>query len=277
MKKSICFSVVFLLLFSYYGATQCCMRSKTKEEPHSKTVARSKTPSTQFAKSTPANKWIPYVESSYQLGLCGESFPVAFTAGAEKKLSKHLSVGADVHGWNTHYQMYCDNVFSKGNYTSLIPAVKLNFYPSRQYKGFFVGAGIGYAFARDRGTEQTYTYTPATGKNNLTGSATPGNWDFNTVATSIQWGLSFKINRVPVTFVNTNYLGKSTVGYGPLATGVGLRVGLAQVARERKSSCSSSRIRIVERSCILQKAKTGSSQQKSKSNCSSRCGSIKKI
>ena len=186
------------------------------------------------------NAVTPFIEFSYQLGLCGESSPYTFMAGIEKPVAKHLSVSADVHLWKTDYENWCCDIYSKGTYTSVIPSVKIKFDPGKPNKGFFIGAGLGYVFANDRGTEQPYLYDAATGTKTVGGEITRGNWDFQSISPSFNWGVAFKISKFPVAIVNTNYFGKTTWGWGDIATGVGLRFGLRRVSGgccEKKKKC----------------------------------------
>jgi hypothetical protein len=184
--------------------------------------------SAQEKKEQKPNRITPFIESSYQLGLCGESNPFAFILGVEKPVAKHLSVSADVHLWKTDYETWCCDIHSKGTYTAVTPSIKIKFDPGKPNKGFFIGAGIGYVFTKDRGTEQPYLYDAA-GTKTMSGEITNGNWDFQSIAPSFNWGIAFKISRFPVALINTNYFGKSTWGWEDIATGVGLRFGLRKV------------------------------------------------
>ena len=171
----------------------------------------------------------PFIEVSNQLGLCGEKNPYAFLAGVEKPIAKHLSVSADIQIWKTDYENWCCDIYTKGSYTHILPSVKIKLDPGKQNKGFFIGVGLGYVFAKDRGTEQPYLYDPATGTQKTGGEITNGNWGFQTISPSFNWGLTFKVCKFPVTLINTNYFGKTPWG-GPLATGVGLRFGFKRDA-----------------------------------------------
>jgi hypothetical protein len=172
------------------------------------------------------NKLTPFIEVQYNLGLCGESNPLSFTAGLQKSLTRKLTLSYDINYWNTSYENYCCNVYSKGKYIAVIPSVKLTWNAGkRKDRGFFAGVGLGYIFAKDRGTEQSYSTTPGTNEMVFTKSAVAGNWDFNSIAPSFSWGVGLKVFRLPVSFVNTNYFAKSTLGWGPVSTSAGIRIG----------------------------------------------------
>jgi len=179
---------------------------------------------------------MPYTEVLYGLGLCGESNAFSFIGGIEKPVAKHWAVSADIHYWKSDYENYCCDVYSKGTYSSIIPSVKMKFDPGKRNKGVFIGVGLGYVFARDRGTEQPYSYDPSTGIKIMGKDITNTNWDFNSIAPSFNWGVSFKIARFPVSLINTNYFAKLPWygGLNPITTGVGMRVGFRKVG----SKCS---------------------------------------
>ena len=169
----------------------------------------------------------PFIEVSNQLGLCGEKNPYAFMTGVEMPVAKHLSVSADIQIWKTDYENWCCDMYTVGSYTHILPSVKIKLDPGKQNKGFFIGVGLGYVFAKDKGTEQPYSYNAATGIKTIEGEITKGNWGFHTISPSFNWGIAFKICKFPVSVINTNYFGKTPWG-GPLATGVGLRLGLVR-------------------------------------------------
>jgi len=241
MKKSICLSVVFLVAFSYYGATQCCFRSKSKEDPKSKSVSNS--------------KWMPFVGPSLQANLIGTKNPLAFVGGIEKPVSRHVIVGSDIQFFKSNYENWCDD-HRVGNYTRVIPSVRVVFDPGKIYRGVFVGAGLGYAFINDQGTKQAFTTDKATGLYTYQGTLVHGSWYKNTIAPSVSLGVGFKLHRIPVGISNTFYFGDTDDGT-PLSFGLNLRVGLSKVPKERSRSCGSIKAR--------------SSEQKSKSSHRSCC------
>jgi hypothetical protein len=265
MKKSICLSVVFLVAFSYYGATQCCLRSKSKKDPKSKSEAQakcqSKTFSKSFSKSVSNSKWMPFVGPSLQANLIGSKNPLAFVGGIEKPVFKHVIVGSDIQFFKSNYENWCDD-HRVGNYTRVIPSVRVVFDPGKIYKGVFVGAGLGYAFVNDQGTKQAYTTDKATGLYTYQGTPVNGSWYKSTIAPSVSLGAGFKLHRIPIGISNTFYFGDTGDGT-PLSIGLNLRVGLSKVPKERSRSCGS--------------IKTKSSEQKSKSNSSHRSCCMPKI
>lgn len=201
------------------------------------------------------SKIIPYFEASHQVGgggLCGITNPFAFIGGIEKQVSKHFTVSTDLLFWKTNYEYWCCDFYSKGEYQSVIPSIKLKFDPGKQYKGFFVIAGIGYSFTKDRGTEQSYVVDASSGVKSFQGSATQGNWDINGLAESISWGFSFKIAGHPVSVINSNYLANAVVGsqgisfvqWSGISTAVGIRLGLSKATNfkscEKNKNCHKS-------------------------------------
>lgn len=180
-------------------------------------------------------KWTAFIEPTFQFGLCGNGNPLGLTAGTEKQIMKHISVSGDVQVWKTNYENWCCDVHSVGKYSTVIPSLKFRFDPGKQNKGFFIGAGIGYAVVRDHGSEEPYTVDPASGTKTNNGAMTPGNWDYNSISPSFQWGFSFKAFKLPVSIVNTAYWGKSTEGWTAVAAGTGLKIGLNKI--QEKSSC----------------------------------------
>src|SRR5687768_15500051 len=134
---------------SSYAKSNSYRCSSSKSKKSKTTVSKGSYTKSNASKSTQKQKLIPYIESSYQLGLWGEKMPVSFTAGVEKKISKHLSVSGDVFFWKTDYELWCDPVMSEGKYTAAIPSVKLKLDPGKAHQGFFIGAGLGYVVAKD--------------------------------------------------------------------------------------------------------------------------------
>jgi hypothetical protein len=195
--------------------------------------------SAQEKKSKKSNQITPFTEVLAGVGICGESNVFSFIGGIEKPVAKHLTVSADVHYWKTDYETYCCDVYSKGTYSSVIPSIKMKFDPGKRNKGVFAGIGLGYVFAKDRGTEQPYSVeTGVTGKD-----ITYGNWDFNRIAPSFSWGVGFKISRYPVALTNTNYFANTPWGFGSISSGIGLRVSFkrdaakCKVEKKKSSKC----------------------------------------
>lgn len=183
--------------------------------------------SAQEKKEQKTNVITPFTEVLYGVGLCGESNAFSFTGGIEKPVARHLTVSYDIHYWKTDYETYCCDVYSKGAYSLVIPSVKIRYDPGKRNKGFFVGAGLGYVFAKDRGTEQPYSFNYGT--TTIGKEITYGNWDYQSISPSFNWGIAFKLSRFPVALVNTNYFAKTPWGWGPVATGIGLRLGFRRV------------------------------------------------
>jgi hypothetical protein len=150
--------------------------------------------------------------------------------------------------------MMCD-VYNEGTYKLLIPAVKFKFDPGKRYKGFFISAGMGYAIAKDRGIEITYVENPATGIKSQ-GTVTQGNWDYNSLAPNFSWGFSMKLFRFPLTISNTNYFARTNwfddyKGYTDVSTGIGLKLGLVQLKKEKKNCSGSNSLSDTKRECIF--------------------------
>jgi hypothetical protein len=182
--------------------------------------------SAQETNSLKTPRFTPFIEASYGMGLCGESNPLAFTGGVRQSLSRKLSLVYDINVWSTPYEVYCGDIYSKGKYTAITPSVKLLYYlGKREGHGFFIGAGVGYIFAKDRGTEQPYTFDgssePVIGKD-----ITKGKWDFNSIAPSLTFGYQFSICKLPVSIVSTTYIAKTTCGWQAVQSGIGLNIGL---------------------------------------------------
>lgn len=168
---------------------------------------------------------IPFVEVAYGVGLCGESNPLSYTAGIKQPLSRKLSLIYDINVWSTPYEIYCCDIYSKGRYTAVTPSVKLQYnLGKRPGRGFFMGAGIGYMIARDRGTEQPFTYG-APGEMIFTKSPTETNWDFNSIAPSVNFGYEFRIGSMPMAITSTTYFAKTTCNWQAVSSGIGLRIG----------------------------------------------------
>jgi hypothetical protein len=170
------------------------------------------------------NLFVPYV--AVDLVGC-VSNPFSFTAGVQQVNASHFNVAIDVHYWSTNYECYCDDIYSKGHFSSITPSVRLVFNTGKKMEqGFVASIGLGYMFAKDRGTEQPYTRDDASSNNILTGKAVYGNWDFNSLAPSISAGLNVKLLHLPFTFGYILYMAKSTKGWEPEAGGIGVKIGL---------------------------------------------------
>lgn len=155
------------------------------------------------------------------------SNPFSFTAGIQKVTESRLNVAADVHYWSTNYECNCDDVYSKGHFRSITPSVRLVFNTGgKMENGFVASVGLGYMFAKDRGSEQTFITDNTTGEHHLSGKPVNGKWDFNSIAPSASVGLNLKIFRIPFSFGYLLYIAKSTKGWEPAAGGIGMKVGI---------------------------------------------------
>src|SRR5262249_33638532 len=129
---------------------------------------------------------------------CGVSNPFSLLAGVQQPFKKHLMLVYDVHYMNTNYENNCNDVLSKGHFSSFIPSVKMQLYSGKkQGRGLLAGVGLGYMFARDRGTEQQYTIDPVSKEKALAGEIKHGNWDFNSIAPSFTFGAGFRLFKLP--------------------------------------------------------------------------------
>ena len=171
----------------------------------------------------------PYAEVLYNFG-CGFSNPFAFTAGIQQSVARKWSVSYDINYWSTPYENYCCDVYSKGKYSALTPSVKLTWHAGKEKdRGFFMAAGLGYMFARDRGTEQDYSVNPSTNEVVISKTAITGNWDFNSLAPSFNWGVTIKAFHLPVSIINENYFAKTTVGWQTVSAALGIRIGFRKI------------------------------------------------
>jgi hypothetical protein len=153
--------------------------------------------------------------------------PFSFTGGVQQVNESRFSLAYDVHYWNTKYDCYCDDIYSKGHFSSITPSVKLVFNTGGKMKqGFVASLGLGYMFAKDRGTEQPYILDNVTGAKILTGKEVSGKWDFNSISPSISAGANVKLFHLPVSFGYTFYMAKTTKGWEPTAGGIGFKVGI---------------------------------------------------
>lgn len=156
--------------------------------------------------------------------------PFSFTAGIQKVLKPHWRLSYDIHYFNTNYEDYYLNLYSKGHFISFTPSVKLLYNTGKKTgKGFTAGLGLGYMIARDRGTEQDYIYDPATGTHIIQKDLRTGNWDFHTISPSVTLGYGFRISHFPVTLNSLYYIGKDTRGWAVLAGGVGVSFGFKRL------------------------------------------------
>jgi hypothetical protein len=175
-----------------------------------------------------SNRITPYAEVHYNLG-CGISNPISFAAGIQQPITNKLAVLYDINYWSTPYENDCCDTYSKGKYSAFISSVKMTWYAGkRKERGFFMGAGLGYIFAKDRGTEQSYLFNPASEKV-LDTTVVHGSWDFNSFAPTLHWGLGFRIFHLPVKLVNEIYFARTTIGWGPVSATTGIRVGFRKI------------------------------------------------
>lgn len=158
--------------------------------------------------------------------------PFSFLGGVQQDLRTHLTIAYDLHYWNTGYECYCDDKYSNGKFSSVTPSVKVLYNTGKQKgRGFVAGLGLGYMFAKDRGSEVPYTYdgvtntyTYQTEKQNNNGK-----WDFNSLAPSFSIGAGFRAFKLPVTFQSIYYFAKTTDGWMAAAGGAGFTIGLRKI------------------------------------------------
>jgi hypothetical protein len=174
------------------------------------------------------NEIIPY--AGVMAGGCDVSNPFSFVAGIQQIKTTHFSVAYDIQYYNTDYECYCDDTYSKGHFRVVTPSVKVVYNTGKKAgNGFVAGAGIGYMFAKDRGTEQTYTEDALTGEMAVGKDITNGRWDFNSIAPSITLGAGFRVLHFPITISNTYYFAKTTDGWGAVTGGIGIKVGFKRL------------------------------------------------
>lgn len=155
--------------------------------------------------------------------------PFQFVLGLQKPLQQHLTIGYDIHYWKTGYECYCDDMYSKGDFRSITPSVKIIYNTGKEEgRGLTAGIGLGYMFAKDRGTEQSYLYNEAA-KTYTYGDAAAAKWDFNSIAPSFTVGVGFRVFRLPVSFNSIYYFAKTTEGWMATAGGVGFKVGFKKI------------------------------------------------
>jgi hypothetical protein len=178
----------------------------------------------QDKETTEIKPLTPYIE--VLAGGCVEN-PFSFMIGVQKTLKNQLALSYDIHYWNTRYECYCDDVYSKGHFISFTPSVKITYNTGRKEgNGLMAGIGLGYMFAKDRGTEQTYSYDLQTNKNILADEMTEAKWDFNSIAPSFSLGVGFRVLKLPVSIQSVYYFAKTSDGWMAVAGGMGIKVGL---------------------------------------------------
>jgi hypothetical protein len=168
----------------------------------------------------------PYV-AVYAGGCVNNPFQIV--VGIQKPLASHLTIGYDLHFWKTGYESFCGDVHSKGKFTSITPSVKLTVNTGKQKdRGLMAGVGLGYVFAKDRGTVEDYIYDES-GRTYIYSNIADGNWDFNSVSPSFLLGVGFRLFKLPVSFNTTYYFANTTEGWVATAGGVGFKVGLRKM------------------------------------------------
>jgi hypothetical protein len=181
----------------------------------------------QDAKTT---KYTPY--ASIIAGGC-VNMPLSFNAGIDRQIKPHFTLSYDLHFWNTKYESYCGDMYSKGRFTSITPSVKVSYYSSKKPgRGLIATLGLGYMFARDRGIEQPYKTNTENGSIELVNEEIrPGNWDFNSLAPNFGIGFGFRLFKLPIQLHQTYYFANTTEGWMPAAGGVGVKIGLKQTEK----------------------------------------------
>ncbi len=168
--------------------------------------------------------------------------PFSFIVGLQKNLKPHITLSYDLYYWNTGYESFCDSMYSKGKFRAFIPSVKIVYNSGKKEgMGLIAGVGLGYMFAKDRGTEQPYTYDVASNTNILNSKdISIGNWDFNSISPSFNLGVGFRILKMPIAFQSTYYFAKTAEGWMASAGGIGFKIGLRKVSGgccEGKKKC----------------------------------------
>jgi hypothetical protein len=170
---------------------------------------------------------IPY--AGFMAGGCVIN-PFSFVAGVRQVKNSHFSILYDVHYWNTKYECYCDDTYSKGHFSSITPSVKLAFSTGRKEgKGVFAAIGLGYMFAKDRGTEQSYTPGTLTSEAIVGKDIVNGKWDFTSIAPSASVGINFRAFHHPFSISNTYYFAKTTSGWEAVTGGAGITFGFKKI------------------------------------------------
>lgn len=194
---------IFLLLAFFISALFISAQSENENKPRSLT---------------------PYIGTV--AGGCGIDNPFSFFAGMEKQKAKHISFAYDIYYQKTDYTCYCDDMYSEGNFRAIVPSFKIVFNSGKKNgKGLIAGVGLGYMFAKDRGTEQSYSTDPLTSKRTLSGNIVNGNWDFSSISPSITIGAGIRLLRFPVSGIFTVYYANTTEGWGPVTGGAGIKIG----------------------------------------------------
>ena len=180
--------------------------------------------SAQDKKSSETKPLTPYI--SVLAGGCVAN-PFSFIAGVQKPIQQHINISYDIHYWNTKYECFCDDIYSKGHFVSVTPSVKITYNTGKKGgNGLVAGIGLGYMFAKDRGTEQTYMSDPVTSIKTVSNEIVPGKWDFNSIAPSFSLGVGFRVLKLPVVFNSVYYFAKTTTeGWVAAAGGVGFKIG----------------------------------------------------
>jgi hypothetical protein len=168
----------------------------------------------------------PYV--AVWAGGCVDN-PFQFAVGIQKPIQSHFSIAYDVHYWKTGYECYCEDMYSKGNFRSITPSVKVIYNTGKKEgRGLMASLGLGYMFAKDRGTEQTYVYDESS-KTYTYGISNDAKWDFNSIAPSFSIGVGFRVFKLPVSLNSGYYFAKTTDGWLPVAGGAGFKIGFRKV------------------------------------------------
>ena len=153
--------------------------------------------------------------------------PFSFIAGVQRPITNNFNISYDVHFWNTRYKDQYDGVLSKGKWTSVTPSVKITYSTGKKEgTGLVAGVGLGYMFARDRGTEQSYTEDKQSSNLLYDTEISNGKWDFNSIAPSFNIGVGLRVARFPVMLQTIYYFAKTTDGWMATAGGAGVKIGL---------------------------------------------------
>ena len=157
--------------------------------------------------------------------------PFSFIVGVQKPFQPHLSLAGDIHLWSTGYECFCDDIHTIGHFSDITPSVKLIYNTGKQTgRGLIAGLGLGYMFARDRGTEQHYTKDPVTLVKTFEDKVSPGNWDFSSIAPSFSIGIGFRLWHFPVSFSSQYYFAHTAAdGWQPTAGGAGFSFGFRKL------------------------------------------------
>jgi hypothetical protein len=150
--------------------------------------------------------------------------PFSFAAGVSENLKPHIAVSADIQYWSTAYTSSGDNIYSVGHFREITPSIKIAYATGKEKgRGLIAGVGLGYMFAKDRGTEQHYTEDPLTRVKIFEEKINAGNWDFTSIAPSIRLGIGFRLFHFPVSYITEYYFARSKEdGWQATAGGVGL-------------------------------------------------------